>query len=92
MPSVTFTRHLHRFFPVLEAGPLSVEGKTVADVLRAVEAEVPGLTDYIVDERFTLRMHVNIFIGNEMIVDRRGLSDVVPEGATVHVLQALSGG
>lgn len=33
----------------------------------------PGLADYIVDERGTLRKHVNIFIDGTMITDRHTL-------------------
>lgn len=92
MVTVHFAKHLWRFFPVLEQGPLQVQGASVRELLRAVEAQVPGLLDYIVDERGALRPHVNVFVGEAMLVDRRQLSDRVPDGGTVHVLQALSGG
>ncbi len=38
------------------------------------------------------RTHVNIFIGDERIVDRRALSDQVLPDSRVSILQALSGG
>ena len=37
-------------------------------------------------------MHVNIFVGEERVADRDGLSDAVAPDARVYVLQALSGG
>lgn len=92
MPKVETARHLHRFFPVLAKGPLSVEATTLAEVVRAVDRQVPGFADYIVDERGACRQHVNLFVDNEMVVDRRYLSDRVPPNATVFILQALSGG
>ena len=92
MIEVHFAPALHRFFPVLTQGPLQVEGRTVSEVLSAVERAIPGLTDYILDERGALRLHVNLFVGDEALVDRKGLSDRVPEGGRVHVLGALSGG
>ena len=92
MLQVHFGRPLYRFFPVLEQGPLEVRATTAAEVLAAVEAQVPGLRDYIIDERGALRPHVNIFIGDATLVDRKRLSDRVPEHGTVHILQALSGG
>jgi len=92
MPEVTVARQLHRFFPTLEGRRLTVAGATAAEVVRSLEAVAPGLPDYIVDERGALRPHVNLFIGDEMVVDRRTLSDPVPADATVSVFQALSGG
>jgi hypothetical protein len=52
----------------------------------------PGFTYYICDERGCLRTHVNIFVGDERIWDRTRLSDPVPDGARVLIMQALSGG
>lgn len=92
MPAVEVARHLHRFFPVLADGPLTVEATTAAEVVAALDRAVPGLGDYIVDERGALRLHVNLFIGDEMVVDRTTLRDRVPPGATVSIFQALSGG
>jgi molybdopterin synthase sulfur carrier subunit len=92
MIAVRLTRHLYSFFPHLEGVDLSVEAATVADVVRALEARAPGIGFYICDELGRLRTHVNIFIGTRMVRDRRGLSDAVAAGDTVHILQALSGG
>lgn len=92
MPTVELSRHLHRFFPALADGPVMVEGRTAAEVVRALDVAHPGLGGYIVTERGALRMHVNMFIGEEMIADRARLSDPVAADAKVYVLQALSGG
>jgi len=71
---------------------MEIEGSTVAEVIAALDRRFPGLGDYIVDERGALRKHVNIFVGKQMIHDRRGLSDAVADGDEIHILQALSGG
>jgi hypothetical protein len=92
MPRVEVARHLYRFFPALEGRALNVEATTAAEVVRAMDTLAPGFSDYIVNERGGLRPHVNLFIGDEMVVDRKSLSDRVPAGATVYILQALSGG
>jgi hypothetical protein len=39
-----------------------------------------------------LRTHVNIFIGDERVADRKRLSDPVRAGSRVFIMQALSGG
>lgn len=90
MAHVQFTPHLLRFFPDLRPG--AVEGGTVAEVVRALDARHPGLGDYIVDERGALRQHVNIFVGKALVRDRDALSDPVGPDDEVFVFQALSGG
>lgn len=90
MPTVKFTRHLRRFFPALET--VVVEGRTVAEVVNALDAVHPGLAGYLVDDRGALRKHVNIFVEDEMVADRRTLSDAVTEESRLFVMQALSGG
>jgi molybdopterin converting factor small subunit len=91
MPRIRFTRHLVRFFPTL-GDNVQVEGKTVAEVVAALDREYPGLAAYIVNEQGALRRHVNIFLGQELIHDRQGLQDPVGEEDQIYVFQALSGG
>ena len=90
MPRVQFTKHLVRFFPKLQDGDF--EGATVAAVVSSLEQKHPGLASYLVDEHGSLRQHVNIFLGDDLIHDRERLSDRVPAGVVVSVFQALSGG
>lgn len=90
MPYVKFTGHLRRFFPDLSEG--TVNGKTVADVIGELDKRYPGLAAYIVDEQGALRKHVNIFINDELIQDRRQLQDPVSEADQLFIFQALSGG
>jgi sulfur-carrier protein len=92
MPTVTLTKHLFQFFPDLEGKDLVVEASTIKEVVDALESLAPGIAFYVCDERGRLRQHVNIFIGDEPIVDRRGLSDRVEPTSRVFILQALSGG
>ena len=92
MATVQLTKHLFTFFPQLEGRDLVVPAETVKDVVRALDELAPGLGLYLCDERGVLRTHVNIFIGDERILDRRGLSDAVSDDARVFVLQSLSGG
>lgn len=92
MVQVQLTRHLFTFFPQLEGQPLEVEATDVAGVLRALEGRAAGIGFYLCDEHGRLRPHVNVFIGNDIIRDRRQLSDAVKDGDRVSILQALSGG
>ena len=92
MPCIELTRHLFRFFPDLAGRDIVVEAASVAEVVRALEAIAPGIEFYLCDERGRLRQHVNVFIGEEPVIDRRGLSDRVEPDSRVFVMQALSGG
>jgi len=90
MPRVKFTPNLQRFFPDLTE--LEVEATTIAEAVSAVDQRWRGLGDYIIDEQGALRKHVNIFIGDELIRDKRTLSDRVAADTRIYIMQALSGG
>lgn len=86
------THHLYRFFPNLENQKITVPAGSVAEILYAVNEIAPGFTDYVLDEHGALRRHVNLSINNAMVIDKKTLSDQVPEDGTVYIFQALSGG
>lgn len=92
MAQVELTAHLHQFFPKLAGRALAVDGATVAEVVRRLDALAPGFAFYVCDERGRLRQHVNIFVGEERVNDRATLTDPVAPHARVLILQALSGG
>lgn len=92
MAKVELTRHLYMFFPDLEGKALRVDAATVADVVREMERIAPGFAFYVCDERGRLRPHVNIFVGEERVTDRDGLTDALEPDSHVFILQALSGG
>ena len=90
MAFVSFTRHLQRFFPSLEA--CDVPAATMRELIDELERRHPGLANYLVDETGRLRRHVNVFVGEEPVRDRAQLGDAIGPDARVFILQALSGG
>lgn len=92
MPTVEMTSHLYRFFPVLENRELVVAAGSVASVLAEIEKLAPGFRGYVLDDRGALRRHVNVSINDTILIDRKTLTDHVPEGGTLYIFQALSGG
>lgn len=92
MANVEMTSHLYRFFPQLENRKISVPTGSVASALKEIDRIAPGFSDYIVDERGALRRHVNLSINNTVVIDKKTLSDQLPEDATLFIFQALSGG
>ncbi|MCA9607084.1 MAG: MoaD/ThiS family protein [Myxococcales bacterium] len=92
MARVELTRHLFSFFPDLEGRELVIEAATVAEVVEGMEAIAPGFAFYVCDELGRLRRHVNVFVDEERVEDRRALSDRVGPDTRVLIMQALSGG
>ena len=90
MPTVKFTYALKRFFPKLK--DTAANGKTLGEVFKEIETNFPGLGSYVLDERGSLRRHVNIFIDGKMINDRAKLTDTFSSNSEIYIMQALSGG
>jgi sulfur-carrier protein len=82
----------HRFFPLLENRTITVPAGSVAEVLREVNSIAPGFTDYVLDEHGALRRHVQLSIDDVVVLDRKTLTDRVPDHGTLYIFQSLSGG
>lgn len=89
MAKVTFTANLQQH---LAAPPVEAAGRTVREVLEAAFRADPRLRSYVLDDQGGMRKHMVVFVNGRAISDRTALSDPVPEGAEVYVMQALSGG
>ena len=66
----------------------AVEGATVAELLRALEAANPAIDGWILDERGEIRRHINVFVNGE----RGDGETAVDADDRVDVLPAISGG
>jgi len=89
MARVAFTQNLERH---VACPPQEVPGSTLREVLTNAFADNPEARGYVLDDHGELRLHMVVFIDGRQVRDRRGLSDPVPEGGEVYVMQALSGG
>jgi len=89
MTTLSFTPNLRRH---VETPDVSVAGATVRLVLDRYFVANPVVRGYVLDDQGALRKHVAIFVNQELIRDRSGLSDPVREGDNIFVVQALSGG
>ena len=65
---------------------------SVAEALAALGTRWPGVLDRVVTEQGELRQHVNVFVGEENSRDIGGLGAAVPDGCTITILAAVSGG
>jgi MoaD family protein len=73
-------------------GEVSVDGATVGEVLKGLEAAYPGFQDRLFDEAGKLRRFVNVFVSDEDVRFLQGLETPVADGATVSIVPAVAGG
>jgi molybdopterin synthase sulfur carrier subunit len=74
------------------AGQVDVDGSTVAEVLKALDAAHPGMGERLFDEGGKLRRFVNVFVADEDVRFLDGLATAVAEGQTVSIVPAVAGG
>jgi molybdopterin synthase sulfur carrier subunit len=74
------------------ASEASLEGTTVAEVLKALEVAHPGFAERLYDDTGGLRRFVNVFVADEDIRFLDGLDTPVSDGQTVSIIPAVAGG
>lgn len=74
------------------AGEVSVDGSTVGEVLKALDAAHPGLGERLFDDDGKLRRFVNVFLADEDVRFLGGLETGVEAGQTVSIVPAVAGG
>ena len=74
------------------AAEVQVEGATVAEVLKGLEAQHPGFGERLFDESGALRRFVNVFLADEDIRFLDGVDTTVTDGQTVSIVPAVAGG
>lgn len=89
MAKVSFTPNLRRH---LILDNCEVSGNSVAQILKVLFEQHEKLAGYILDDQGQLRKHMNIFVNDSVISDRKHLTDKVTEHDEVFIVQALSGG
>jgi sulfur-carrier protein len=87
MATVLLPRSLLSLFPGVERRH-QLTGDTVDQVLTGLDAVAPGMRDRLVEEGPRLRRHINVFVDGQPA----DLQTPVADGATVHVIPAVSGG
>ena len=65
-----------------------VEATTVAEAIDALDAQTPGLRNRLVDSGPMIRQHIKVFVDGV----QADLDTALRDGATIHVIPAVSGG
>ena len=74
------------------ASEVEVEGKTVADVIAALDVAHPGFRDRLLDDDGSLRRFVNLFVADDDVRFLQGLDTPVDAGTTISIVPAVAGG
>lgn len=70
---------------------VEVDGATVGEVVKSLDAAHPGFADRLLDEN-GLRRFVNVFVADDDVRFLDGLDTKVPDGETVSIIPAVAGG
>jgi molybdopterin converting factor small subunit len=71
---------------------LQVEGSTVAEELKNLDAAHPGFKERLFDDEGKLRRFVNVFVADDDVRYLDGVATPVPEGGEISIIPAVAGG
>ena len=74
------------------AGEVAVDGETVGEALKALDAAYPGFADRLFDDRGQIRRSVNLFVADEDVRFLDGIDTALTEGQTLSIVPAVAGG
>ena len=74
------------------ASEVSIEGSTVGEILKSLDAAHPGIGERLFDDAGALRRFVNVFVADEDIRFLDGLETPVAEGQALSIVPAVAGG
>ncbi len=74
------------------AGELVIDGSTVGEVLKGLDAAHTGFAERIFDDNGGLRRFVNVFLDEEDVRFLDGLATPVSDGQTISIVPAVAGG
>jgi sulfur-carrier protein len=73
-------------------GEVQVEGSTVGEALKGLDAAHPGFAERLFDDSGNLRRFVNVFLADEDVRFLSGLETPVENGQTISIVPAVAGG
>jgi len=85
--TVRLPRSLRALFPGCPA-ELTVAATTLLDAIQALDRQVPGMRNRLLDAGPEIRRHLNLFVDGELA----DLATPLRPGAVIRVVPAVSGG
>lgn len=73
-------------------GKIQLAGRTVRELLDALERRHPGIRQQLCDERGEVRSFINVFVNGTEIRQLQGLATPVKDADEVSIIPAMAGG
>lgn len=73
-------------------GEITANGKTVAEVLAALETQFPGMKERLYDDKGALRRFINFYVNDEDIRFLAGEKTELKSGDELSIVPAIAGG
>ena len=71
---------------------VEVDAENLADMVKAMEEQYPGIKERLLDEAGELRHFVNIYVNGEDVQFLDGLETAISESDEVSIVPAVAGG
>jgi MoaD family protein len=71
---------------------IQLEGVTVGEVLRKLDAQYKGFGERLFEDGNTVRRFINVFVNEDNIRDKKNLETEVKPGDTISILPSIAGG
>jgi len=73
-------------------GEVTVQGKTVAEVMQDLVTQFPSLRPHLYNNESQLRPFVNLFLGADNVKELQGLETPLNETDTLILIPSIAGG
>jgi MoaD family protein len=70
---------------------VKIEGATVGEILRKMDAQFAGFGERVLDGR-NVKRFINVFVNEDNIRDKKELETEVKNGDTISILPSIAGG
>lgn len=71
---------------------LSVQGKTIRELLTGLERQYPGIRQQVCDETGEVRSFINVFVNGTEIRQLQGMATPLKDADEVSIIPAMAGG
>ena len=90
MPTVLIPTPLRRL--TANQSKVTVPGTTIGEVIRALEAEYPGIGERLLDGDGNIKRFINLFVNEDEIRTLHGRDTVVTDQDKISIVPAMAGG
>ena len=71
---------------------VKMEGTTVGEVLRKMDAQFKGFGERVLDEGKAVKRFINVYVNEDNIRDKKELDTELKNGDTISILPSIAGG